>query len=119
MATTGIKAGPLRYKVLLQAPVVQTAEDGEPVITEWVDVCKPVYAAIESLSGREWMASAEFRPDVTTRIRIRWRTGLTSAMRVVHGAVIYNITAVLPKFEGMSEVHLYCGSGVITEGGQP
>lgn len=119
MATTGIKAGPLRYRVHLQQPVVQTADDGEPVITDWVDVCPPIFAAIESLSGREWMASAEFRPDVQTRIRIRWRTGITSAMRVVHGSTIYNITAVLPKLEGMSEVHLYCGSGVITQGGQP
>jgi SPP1 family predicted phage head-tail adaptor len=119
MATTGIKAGPLRYKVALQAPSVQTDDTGEPVITEWVDVCPPVYAAIESLTGREWLASAEFRPDVSTRIRIRWRTGISAAHRVVHGNTIYNITAVLPKFEGMSELHLYCGSGVITEGGQP
>ena len=40
-------------------------------------------------------------------------------VRAVHRGVIYNVSAVLPKFEGMSEVHLYCGSGVITQGGQP
>ena len=120
MATTGIKAGPLRYRVQVQQPFIEVDPfSGEAVITDWVDVGKPIYAAIESLSGREWLASAEFRPDVQTRIRIRWRTGITSAMRVVHGSTIYNITAVLPKLEGMSEVHLYCGSGVITQGGQP
>jgi SPP1 family predicted phage head-tail adaptor len=119
MATTGIKAGPLRYRVVLQSPVVQTDDTGEPVITDWVDVCPPVWAAIETLSGREWLASAEFRPDVSTRIRIRWRTGVSASHRVVHGGTTYNIAAVLPKFEGMSELHLYCGSGVVTQGGQP
>jgi SPP1 family predicted phage head-tail adaptor len=117
--TTGIKAGPLRYRVVLQRPVIQSDDTGEPVITEWVDVCQPVYAAIESLTGREWLASAEFRPDVSTRIRVRWRTGVDASCRVLHGDTVFNITAVLPKFEGMSELHLYCGSGVIREGGQP
>lgn len=117
--TTGLKAGQLRYQVQLQAPIVQTDESGEPVITDWTDIGAPVWAAIESLSGREWLASAEFRPDVTTRIRIRWRTDITAQCRAVHHGVIYSVAAVLPKFEGMSEVHLYCGSGVITQGGQP
>ena len=117
--TTGLKAGQLRYRVKLQAPFIEIDATGEPVITEWSDVCPPVWAAIESLAGREWMASAEFRPDVTTRIRIRWRSGITAANRVVHGICVYNITAVLPQYGGMNELHLYCGSGVITQGGQP
>ncbi|HEX7934060.1 MAG TPA: hypothetical protein VF573_13440 [Paraburkholderia sp.] len=56
--------------------VVQCA-DVEPL--HWLDVCPPVFAALESLSGREWMASAEFWPDVSTR---------TCRAAVVEGAPI-------------------------------
>jgi SPP1 family predicted phage head-tail adaptor len=118
--TRGVAAGPFRYQVQLQSPVVQQdGASGEPVITEWTNEGGPVWAAIESLSGREWLASAEFRPGVNTRIRIRWREDITAQWRAVRGLKIYSIEAVLPRYEGMSEVHLMCGEGVITEGGQP
>lgn len=117
--TTNVSSGPLRYQVQLQSPVVQVDDaSGEPVITDWLDEEK-VWAAIESLTGREWLASAEWRAGVDTRIRIRWREDVTNQWRVVRGSKIWNIAAVLPKWEGMSEVHLLCGEGVITEGGQP
>jgi SPP1 family predicted phage head-tail adaptor len=118
--TTNISGGPLRYQVQLQSPVVQIDEaSGEPVITDWQDEGLPVWAAIESLSGREWLASAEWRAGVNTRIRIRWREAVTAQWRVVHHSTIYSIEAVLPRYEGMSEMHLMCGDGVITQGGQP
>jgi SPP1 family predicted phage head-tail adaptor len=117
--TTNIAGGPLRYQVQLQSPVIHIDEaSGEPVITEWRNEAK-VYAAIESVSGREWLASAEWRAGVNTRIRIRWRDAVTAQWRVMHHSVIYNIEAVLRRYEGMSEIHLMCSDGVIHEGGQP
>lgn len=121
--TTGLAAGPLRHRVRLQEPVVQVdALSGEPVITDWTDRGY-AWASIESLSGREWLLSAEFRAGVATRIRMRWRDDITEQWRVIHsrktGDTTYNIDAVLPRYDGMSELHLMCSSGVITEGGQP
>lgn len=88
-----------------------------------------MWAAIETLRGMEYLASAEFRAGVTTRIRVRWRDDLTSAMRVLFRLVrsdgtvvretVYDIQSVLPQYQSMSEVHLMCADGVITEGGQP
>jgi SPP1 family predicted phage head-tail adaptor len=118
-ATRGVRAGPLRHRVRLQAPVVAVSgADGEPVVERWDDVAT-VWAAIEPASGREWLASLEFRPQLTTRIRIRWRSDVTSAMRALHGATVYAIEAVLPGYAGRSELQLMCSSGVITDGGQP
>ncbi|WP_250532432.1 phage head closure protein [Caballeronia sp. ATUFL_F1_KS39] len=121
--TTGMAAGPLRHRVQLQAPVVQIDDEtGEPVITDWTDKGS-VWAAVEPVSGREWLLSAEFREGVTTRIRIRWRDDIDSTWRVIHtrtsGETVYNIDAVLPRYEGMSELHLMCSSGAVTTGGQP
>ena len=60
---------------------------------------------------------------MTTRIRVRWRDDIDSTWRVIHsrktGQTIYNIDAVLPRYEGMSEMQLMCSSGVVTDGGQP
>ncbi|MDR5790283.1 phage head closure protein [Caballeronia sp. LP003] len=122
--TTGMGGGALRHRVQLQAPVVQIDDEtGEPVITDWIDKGTPVWAAVEPVSGREWLLSAEFREGVTTRIRVRWRDDIDSTWRVIHarksGETIYNIDAVLPRYEGMSELHLMCSSGVATQGGQP
>jgi SPP1 family predicted phage head-tail adaptor len=116
--TTGVKAGPLMYLVTIQRPEVDTDVSGEAVVTAWTDVAT-VWAAIEALSGREWLTSAEFRPNVTTRIRVRWRDGLDASMRVLHRERVYGIDAVLPQYQGMSEIHLMCTDGVITQGGQP
>ena len=122
--TTGMAGGPLRHRVQLQAPVVQIDDaSGEPVITDWTNKGAPVWAAVESLSGREWLMSAQFREGVTTRIRLRWRDDLDSSWRVIHtgsgGQTIYNIDTVLPRYEGMAEMQLMCTSGAITQGGQP
>ncbi len=122
--TTGLAAGPLRHQVQLQSPVVQIDDaSGEPVITDWQNEGNPVWASVESLSGREWLMSAEFRAGVTTRIRMRWREGVTAQWRVIHsrktGDTIYNIDTILPRYETMSELHLMCSSGIVTQGGQP
>ncbi|WP_395066187.1 phage head closure protein [Paraburkholderia silvatlantica] len=129
---SGIKAGPLTQRITIQRPIVATDTDsGEPVVTGWEDlpVDPKVWAAIETLRGMEYLASAEFRAGVTTRIRVRWRDDLTSAMRVLFrltrrdGTIaretVYEVQSVLPQYQSMSEVHLMCADGVITEGGQP
>jgi SPP1 family predicted phage head-tail adaptor len=127
---SGIKAGPLNQRITIQRPIVVIDDSGEPVVDAWEDlpVEPEVWAAIETMKGMEYLASAEFRAGVTTRIRVRWRDDLTSAMRVVFrlmnaGVVVretvYDIQSVLPQYQSMSEVHLMCADGVITEGGQP
>ncbi|MGF6607056.1 SPP1 family predicted phage head-tail adaptor [Paraburkholderia sp. WSM4175] len=116
--TTGIRAGPLIHRVRIEAPVVGMDNSNAPAVKAWREVAT-VYAAIESLSGREWLASSEFRSDVTTRIRIRWREDIDASMRVLHHATIYRIDAVLPQHQGRSEVFLLCSTGAVTEGGQP
>jgi SPP1 family predicted phage head-tail adaptor len=128
---SGIKAGPLNQRITIQRPaVVVDPASGEPVVSVWEDlpVDPEVWASIETMKGMEYLASAEFHAGVTTRIRVRWREDLTSAMRVVfrlmHGdtvvrETIYDIQSVLPQYQSMSEIYLMCADGVITEGGQP
>lgn len=90
----------LRHRVDIQALVTSqnpatgaTYEDWESVRGSADDL---IPAAIEALSGREFIAAAATQSTVTTRITIRARHGLLPSMRVVHRGDLYNIRAILP-----------------------
>ncbi|MGF6958000.1 phage head closure protein [Paraburkholderia youngii] len=117
-ATSGTNAGGLEQRVTIQRPDVVRESSGEPVVDQWLDVAT-VWADITPVKGREWLASAEFRPNVTNRIRIRWLDGIDTTMRVVWGATIFDIEAVLPRALGRADMVLMCSTGMVTEGGQP
>jgi SPP1 family predicted phage head-tail adaptor len=115
---SGAKAGGMEQRVQIERPVVETDPTGEALVAAWVPFAK-VWAEITPLSGREWLVSAEYRPGVSTKIRIRWLDGVNASMRVLRGETVYSIDAVLPKLLGEKEIWLMCGDGQITQGGQP
>lgn len=75
-------AGPLRYRVMLQRPTVTQITGGAPVTNyaDWIEV----WAAIEPLTPREYLAAQAVNSDITKKIRIRFRPGLTAGIRVYH-----------------------------------
>jgi SPP1 family predicted phage head-tail adaptor len=113
-----MQAGRLRYRLRFERPVRIRDESGEMIVDQWVEAFT-VWGSVEPLTGREYLASAEFRPGVSTRIRVRWRDDLDASLRVLHAGTVYDIQAVLPVMGLHKEAQLMCGSGVITDGGQP
>lgn len=114
-----MRAGTLRYRVSLQRPVVLKNDVGEVIVDSWSEIAK-VWAAIEPIKGSEYLTSSEFRSQVLTRIRIRWRADVDATVRVVtDDGTVYSIDAAMPVKGLTRELHLMCSSGVITEGGQP
>lgn len=91
-----MRAGDLRHRILFQRlePGVDP-ETQEPVPGAWVDVVT-LYAAIEPLSARDFIAAQAVQSEVVGRIVIRRRTDITAAMRGVYRGRIYNIHGVLP-----------------------
>lgn len=79
-----------------------TAQDttGQPV-DDWGDVIASTggkcWAEVRDISGREYIGADAAQSIVTTRITIRSRDGITAAMRVLHGADVYKIEAVLKQ----------------------
>ena len=106
-----MNAGSLRHRISIDELV--TTQDSETGATEetWVEVCQ-VWAAINPISGREFIASAAMQDQVNTRITIRWRTGILPEMRARHTDTIYNIRAVLPDPTLRRHITLMCESGV-------
>lgn len=100
-----MRSGMLRHRVTLQR--FQQGQDayGGPVET-WEDVAT-VWASLEAMSGREFFASQQAQSEVTQRIRIRYRAGVTADMRVIHNGKVFNIVAPLPDNRGR-ELVLMC-----------
>lgn len=106
-------ASRLRHRIDIQRPVrTQNSETGETVTT-WESVWCGVPAEIAPSSAREFIASQSLQSDITARITIRWRDGVTADMRVKRGDTIYNIAGVLPDpHSGREWITLPVSTGV-------
>lgn len=105
-----INAGRLRHRVTIQSRVNVPDSFGQPIPT-WTDV-DTVWAAVEPLQGREFFTADNINSEVTTRIRIRWRSGLNTSMRVSFDGRLYNIHSIITPREVHDEMQLMCTEGV-------
>lgn len=101
-----MKAGGLRHKVQIQSKTEDRTATGAVTYT-WTTFASP-WAAIEPLYGREYFASQQVQAEVTTRIRIRYRVGVTPDMRVLWGTRVFSIKSVINLDERNREMHLMC-----------
>ena len=111
-----IRNGQLRNRVTIQQLATGSPDvfpSGEPDAA-WTDV-KTVWAAIEPLRGRELLAAQQIASEVSGTITIRYRAGVTAAMRVSFRSRYYEILAVIDPEERQRELELMCKQGV-TEG---
>ena len=99
-----MQAGRLSTRCVIQQPGTVQDELGQP-IPGWTDVAT-VWASIRHLSGVEAIKADAVTSTVKASIRIRYRTGLNAGMRVVHGAQVYSIEAVMPDVGGREFVDL-------------
>ena len=93
-------------KSLVSIQTLQTGQDaiGQPVTT-WAAFIT-VRANIRYLNGIETVKADAQTSVVKASIRIRRRTDITSAMRVVFGTTTFQINAVLPDEQGRQHIDL-------------
>jgi SPP1 family predicted phage head-tail adaptor len=98
--------GALNRKVTIQAP--PTAQDalGQPT-GAWTSVAT-VYANIRHLNGTETIKAGAEVSAVRASIRMRRRTDVTAAMRVVLGTIVYQVQAVIPDETDRVYMDLVC-----------
>lgn len=85
-----LDAGELRHRITIQRPIQSQDPETGQLTTNWAAVATDIAAAIKPLSVREFVAAKAMQSEVTARIVIRYRTGLTAQMRILHGSKIYN-----------------------------
>lgn len=121
-----LSAGRLRHRVSVQRRTAlldsngQTQQDpntGE-VAYVWVELSQR-WAAIEPLSGREFIQSQATQSQVTGRIVMRADLDITASDRIVHphNGKVYNLEAILPdKDSGLEYMTILTSEGVSLEG---
>lgn len=92
-------AARLNKRVLLQVQGSEQDAVGQPMdvwanfVTDTPD--GKIAAEVRDVSGREFVAAGATQNQVLTTITIRYRAGVLPKMRVLYGADIYRIEAVL------------------------
>lgn len=95
-----------RVKVQQEQPTGAKNAYGQDIIAP-VDITT-IWAAIEPLRGQEFFAAMRENAEVTTRIRIRYRTGIDRTMLIKHGSITFEILYTInPEFANV-ELQLMC-----------
>lgn len=98
-----LTAGMLRHRVAIDRQDNDQDQTTGAIATTWTEIAASVPAAVEPLSGRDYIAAAQTGSSVSARITVRFRADLNSAMRVRHGDTTYRIKAVLPDHKSGRE----------------
>ena len=102
-----MKAGTLDQRVTVERLQGGVDELGQPLPDTWAPLFT-CWAAVEPLVGREYIAAQSLVSEVSTRIRMRWRPGITPQDRVVHEGTIYQIESVIDVRSAHRELVLMC-----------
>lgn len=105
--------GALRHRITLQSLVVgspQKTPAGEDDAS-WADVAT-VWASVEPLQGRALELAQQIHSETTGRIRMRYRAGINTAMRVSFGGRVFDIRAVVNTEERNIELVLFTSEGL-------
>jgi SPP1 family predicted phage head-tail adaptor len=105
-----MEAGRLDKQVTIQAFTTTPNSIGEAV-KGWANVAT-VWAAVEPLQGREFWSQQQVQSEVTTRVRIRFRTDVTAKNRVLFGGRVLVVESVINPKERKEELQLMCSEGV-------
>jgi SPP1 family predicted phage head-tail adaptor len=101
-----MRAGRLRHRVVVERATDGTDAYGDQVPT-WVALAT-VWASVEPLSGREYVAAAHVQADVSTRIVLRGIPGvtLTPKDRIRYGSRLFDIKQIVDRDSENVELQL-------------
>ena len=93
--------GELKHRITFQ---VQDLEQEEET---WKDILS-TWANINPISGKEYYSAETINSDLTHKIRLRYRKGITPDMRVIYNDRIFYIISVINEHEKNTMLQLMC-----------
>ena len=98
-----LAAGRLRHRLRIESPTLTQDPTTGTTVTTWAEVAS-VFAAIEPLSAKDYIAAQTLHSKVSARLVIRYRSGLNTAMRLVSSdGTIYTPAGFLPDADSGRE----------------
>ena len=101
-----MKSGDLNQRISVERFTSTQDELGQP-IEAWAPLFT-CWAAVEPLTGREFIAAQAAQSEVTARIRMRFRPWMTAQDRVIHNGTIYMIESLIDVRSENRELVLMC-----------
>lgn len=74
---------------------------------DWKDIAT-TWASINPISGKEYYSAETINSDLTHKIRLRYRRGITPDMRVLYNGRIFYIISVINEYEKNTMLQLMC-----------
>ena len=105
-----IDPGKLRHKITFQSFAGQMDTFGDPLQADdsnWKDEAT-VWAAIDPISGKEFYAAQQSQSEVSHKVRCRYRSGLTTAMRIMFGSRKFKIISIINWEERGESLLIMC-----------
>jgi SPP1 family predicted phage head-tail adaptor len=88
-----VRIGDLKKRIELQSPV-NTADGMGGITLSWTSEAY-VWAAVWPVSANETIAAGGNPMTISHRIRIRYRSDITNAWRIVYAGTYYNIVSII------------------------
>ena len=98
-----MKAGKLRHRVAIEIPI-DTVSSG--AVTRTWNSYDTAWASIEPLYGREYWEAAKLNSEITAKIVMRWRRGITPQMRCTYGPRTFEIISIIDDLQLNRELRL-------------
>jgi SPP1 family predicted phage head-tail adaptor len=106
-----LNAGQLDQRITVQSPSASVDALGQRVET-WTQVAV-LWAKATPLRGREFFAAGAMQSEAAVKFTIRYRTGITGAMRVLWRGVPHALVAEPMDVNGQKvALELMCAAGV-------
>lgn len=93
--------GKLNHRITFQIQNLDSEEE------EWNDIVT-TWASINPISGREYYQAETINSDLTHKVRLRYRKGITPDMRILYKDRIFNIVSVINEYEKNAILQLMC-----------
>tara|TARA_Y100000310_G_scaffold26152_1_gene24949 strand:- start:64 stop:399 length:336 start_codon:yes stop_codon:yes gene_type:complete len=109
-----LRAGDLRHSVIIQTPTLtQDAVGGQD--TSWATHAT-VWAELKPISGQEYLDPRSVQAEVSHQVRIRYLSTVTPDMRLLYGARVFEIVAVMDVDTRGREMLLNCKEDITSAG---
>lgn len=89
----GLRLGSMRHRITIQAPTEAIDANGQPVVT-WTNYALNEPASVKPRGGTEYMRGKQLEANGIMWFVVRFRSDLTTLMRIVHEGLNYGITSI-------------------------
>ena len=92
--------GRMKHRITFQVQDLEQEETWNDILSTW--------ANINPISGKEYYSAETINSDLTHKIRLRYRKGITPDMRVIYNDRIFYIISVINEYEKNTMLQLMC-----------